>query len=228
MAAASHLIVFGGPSLIHMHGGLLPGATLLPPIRRGDLPAAVEAQPAAVIAIIDGIFGQDLAVTVSEVRDALRRGWDVVGGASMGALRACECGPLGMRGAGWIHDLYRRRVLTSDAEVALVHDAVTFCSFTIPLVNVRWLLRGSGLVAVDDRMRDELLAVAAGVHYTQRSPARLRAAWGAVIGAHESAVLDHLEEGRLAAWDRKAMDAREVLQTAHALAEARAEIGVPT
>lgn len=122
------------------HAVALPACVrLLPPIRRGDLPA-LSTDPTDLVVVIDGEFGQSLAVSVAEVRAVLAQGVQVWGAASMGALRAAECWPLGMRGIGWVYGAYRSGRLGSDDEVALMYDPTSKRACTLPLVNLRWLL----------------------------------------------------------------------------------------
>src|SRR4051795_13634825 len=99
MPSTPELILFAGPS---MPGSLrLPeGATVLPPVRRGDVPALLRDRRPGALAIADGLFHQSLAVGHVEIRDALDAGWQVWGLSSMGAIRACEMRYLGMRGCG--------------------------------------------------------------------------------------------------------------------------------
>ena len=66
-------VVFLGPSLpIARARAVLPEATYRPPIRRGDLTAALHDRP-AIVGIIDGQFLHSLAVSPLEIFDALRR-----------------------------------------------------------------------------------------------------------------------------------------------------------
>ena len=67
-------VVFLGPSLpISRAQAVLPEATYLPPIRRGDLIAALHDRP-AIVGIIDGQFLQSLAVSpLGDLRGASRR-----------------------------------------------------------------------------------------------------------------------------------------------------------
>src|SRR4030095_12095643 len=98
-------VVFLGPSLESDEAlGHLP-AHYLAPIRRGDLPAVI-ANGARSVGIVDGEFGQSLAVSVMEVCAALRQGVRIWGAASMGALRAAECRSMGMTGGGSIFPKY--------------------------------------------------------------------------------------------------------------------------
>jgi hypothetical protein len=67
-------LVFLGPSLpISKARTVLPEASYLPPIRRGDLTAALKEHP-AVVGIVDGQFLQSLAVSPLEIFAALRAG----------------------------------------------------------------------------------------------------------------------------------------------------------
>jgi hypothetical protein len=72
---------------------------LHPPIRRGDLRDAMDAGY-RIIAIIDGEFYQNLAVSPKEILVGLRDGRHIIGGSSMGALRAAEMDVYGMEGVG--------------------------------------------------------------------------------------------------------------------------------
>ena len=55
---------------------------------------------------------------------ALDNGITVVGGSSMGALRASELDDLGMVGIGYVYKAYRTGAITSDDDVALSVDPV--------------------------------------------------------------------------------------------------------
>src|SRR3569832_1918730 len=94
---ASSTYVFLGPSLPREEAGkALPlPVTWRPPFWCGVL-LWVVAAGARRVAIVDGEFGQSLAVSVTEIKAALARGVEVWGASSMGALRAAECAGLGM------------------------------------------------------------------------------------------------------------------------------------
>jgi hypothetical protein len=153
-------VVFLGPSLASVEAARRLDARYLPPIRRGDLPGVV-AEGVREIGIVDGEFGQSLAVSVMEIRAALSAGARIFGAASMGALRAVECRSLGMIGVGWIFDRYADGSLTSDDEVALVFNPQDLRAITMPLVTIRWSLQ---------------LAVEEGVLAPSAAPALLDAA----------------------------------------------------
>ncbi len=106
--------LFAGPSA---HGlapsSLLDSATLLPPVRRGDVDRLVAGNDPGVIVICDGIFGSAAAVSHAEICNALDSGWDVWGVSSMGAIRAYELRSEGMRGFGYVYSLFHRLRATS-------------------------------------------------------------------------------------------------------------------
>lgn len=127
-------LVFVGPCLLPRPTDT-PHVQYWPPARRGDLERAATTG-VRVIGLIDGVFGQTLAVTPAEVRNAARGGLQLFGGASMGALRACEC-PQAMQGVGEIWDRFVRRELTDDDEVAVTFLPGSYQTVAYPLVQVR-------------------------------------------------------------------------------------------
>jgi hypothetical protein len=133
------IVVFLGPSLPAREA---KGFHLLPPARQGDVWRAIALRPRA-IALIDGVFESQPSVWHQEILDALDAGIPVVGGASMGALRAAELHTLGMAGAGRIFRWYREGTVIDDSEVALLHGGAEhgFRPLTVPQVNVRWSAR---------------------------------------------------------------------------------------
>src|SRR6202171_1396192 len=101
-------IVYLGPSLPSSDAEVaLPGCDLRAPIRRGDL-YRDRLGGGSVFVIIDGVFHQEPAVPLREILDVLKDGAMIVGASSMGALRAAECWPAGMRGWGPISRLHTR------------------------------------------------------------------------------------------------------------------------
>src|SRR4051794_37848995 len=121
MDAPAARVVFLGSSLDPKEAAARLEACYLPPIRRGDLPRVI-AEGTRSIGIIDGEFGQSLAVSVMEICAGLRQGIRIWGAASMGALRAAECQSVGMVGVGWIFQQYADGHMRNDDEVALLFD----------------------------------------------------------------------------------------------------------
>ncbi|MBV9155629.1 MAG: hypothetical protein JO097_05175 [Acidobacteriaceae bacterium] len=138
----SRTFLFTGPSLHPDLARNLSNATVLPPIKRGDLERLRSLEP-ETIGIIDGEFYQNLAVTPKEILPFLERGVRVYGASSMGALRAVELHRYGMIGVGRVFRLFRSGILDADDEVALAYSPSTYEALSEPLVNTRYALRAA-------------------------------------------------------------------------------------
>jgi hypothetical protein len=99
--------------------------------------------------LIDGVFYNRAAVSHREIIDAVRSGVTVVGGSSMGALRASELDGFGMIGVGKIYACLKQGLIEADDEVAL-HSLVQ-----------------TGVV--DTGTSDALLGLARSIFYLERS-----------------------------------------------------------
>ena len=106
-------ILFIGPSLPERESGEPPGFERRPPAAQGDVYRATLEKPRA-IGIVDGYFHGVPAVWHKEILWAMTKGIHVFGAASMGALRAAELHPFGMRGVGRIFEAYRDGALSDD------------------------------------------------------------------------------------------------------------------
>jgi hypothetical protein len=135
------VFVFAGPTLAASARGrsLARGLRLRPPVKRGDVAALVARHRApGVLALVDGLFHDALSVGHAEIREAMRRGWRVWGLSSMGAIRAREMAPLGMRGFGRVFARFMEEDDFQDDEVALLHEAAPlYRSFSEPLIHLR-------------------------------------------------------------------------------------------
>ncbi|HEX4421388.1 MAG TPA: YcaO-like family protein [Kofleriaceae bacterium] len=197
-------VVFLGPSMPVGDARLVLDADYRPPIRRGDLEAL---PPGTVVGMIDGVFEQHLAVSPREVRDAVARGVRVVGGASMGALRAAEVP--GVVGVGLVFAWYRDGVISRDDEVALVFDAERGHALSVPLVNVRFAVeRLCRPGTIDRAVGDRIIAAAAELPYHARSYRTILARAGLSERADTADLVTMLE-----AADLKRQDAQVVLET---------------
>ncbi len=137
--------VFVGPSVPTTEvRALLPEAFVLPPVAMGGVTRVVPERP-ELIAIIDGLFHSRPAVFHKEILHALAEGIPVVGAASMGALRAAELEPFGMRGVGEIFRAFRCGDLEDDDEVAVAHAEADagFAPCSDAMVNIRFGLRAA-------------------------------------------------------------------------------------
>lgn len=222
--AGSSIVVFTGPSLRRTDLQELRGLAatigreleLRPPVRRLDLLELVGSAANRKVVMLDGEFGQSLAVSITEVRAVLAAGQPLAGASSMGALRAVECRTLGMTGSGWVYEQYLSGAIESDGDVALLYDPEDFTVVTIPLVNLRWLLA--------EKVRDRSLSadasaaalrVAHGVHFRDRLPSLLLRQWKKELPENAIEVLEpEMSPERRDVWDRKRLDAINAVRMA--------------
>lgn len=129
-------VVFTGTSISHDDARKILDADYRPPVKREDIRKLLKSTP-EIIGIIDGVFFDSAAVAHREIMEALKMDVTVVGGASMGALRASELDSYGMIGVGKIYEMYRDGIIESDDEVAVTFDGETNEPLSIPLVNIR-------------------------------------------------------------------------------------------
>ncbi|MGH3898521.1 MAG: TfuA-like protein [Pseudonocardiaceae bacterium] len=210
------VVVFLGPSLAaDVAQRLLPSAKLLPPVQLGDVCAAVY-QGADVIIVIDGFFEQVPTVWHKEILWALSRGIWVYGAASMGALRAAELAPFGMRGIGAIYERYASGDYTDDDEVMIVHAPADdgYRPLSVAMASLRdGLERAVAAGIIDQLAQVSLVAAAKQLHYADRSWFAVLAAAGELDlpDAQIQALRDFLRRARP---DAKAEDAAAVLNAA--------------
>ncbi len=158
-------IIYLGPSMPLNEAKEIINAEFRPPIKRGDL---VNLSPNSRIAIIDGVFEQNLSVSPKEIIDILSRGAYVFGGSSMGALRAAEVP--GMIGVGRVFQWYRDKIITRDDEVALLFDPYANEALTVPMVNVRFAIeRLCSLGTIDYKTGNSIIEAALKIHYKERT-----------------------------------------------------------
>jgi hypothetical protein len=201
-------VVFVGPTLDAREvAARLPGADVRPPAAVGDVLAA--ARRGRRIALIDGYFEHVAAVWHKEILVALERGAEVWGAASMGALRAAELAPFGMRGVGAVFRAFARGALDADDEVAVAHLPAEhgYRAVSDALVNLRdGIARAPGLAAAP---RVRLVELARARFYRERT-------WQTLLADASAARLPARELAALAARprsSRKAADARLLLRT---------------
>lgn len=163
------IIIFTGPSLSIEEASKILKADYREPIQRGDILKVIQDSP-DIIGIIDGVFHQSPAVGHKEIIEAINKGITVVGGGSMGALRASELDSLGMKGIGYVYNEYSSGNIESDDDVAIVFDSTTGEPFSEALVNVDYKFKEavkSGIINNDERK--ELISVAKSIYYPKRT-----------------------------------------------------------
>lgn len=200
-------LVFVGPTVaandVHQ---LFPGAELRPPIRRYDLHLA-RMLGYSVFVIIDGVFAQTDAISPREVVDVVQDGALVFGAASMGALRAVDCAPVGAIGSGSIYRLFRRGILEREDEVAVTFiPERPFPALTLAMAAVRLTLNRA---VRQNRLsrKHAILLFQAGqhLHYQDRT-------WDAIFALAGCLTLNTGLRNWLDAQDPKAEDARHLLK----------------
>jgi TfuA protein len=164
-------VVFLGPSLESSVAETILDATYLPPIQRGDIDRLLaSAQPPHQIGIIDGRFLQQLSISPKEVLTAMDRGIRLFGGGSMGALRAVELHPYGMRGIGRIFELYRSGEVDGDDEVAITFHPDSLRCLCEPLVNVRLAVSDAVAVGVlEERAARTIITAGKSIYFPDRN-----------------------------------------------------------
>lgn len=206
------IVVYSGPSVpSRLVQTLLPGCTLRPPIRRGDLYRDRE-QGGALFVLLDGVLIQEPALPLREIIDVLQDGATIIGAASMGALRAAECWPAGMQGVGTIYRLFRRGSLHSDDEVILTFAAEDdYRPLSVALVNIRYALRRAVLSRrLAARQAEQIIEHAENLHFSARR-------WPVLL-AH-AGIQDDALQTFLSNQDLKQLDAvRALRRVAHGLA----------
>ncbi|MBE6485287.1 MAG: TfuA-related McrA-glycine thioamidation protein [Methanosphaera stadtmanae] len=165
------ILIFTGLSLSFEEAKNMLDVEYLPPVKRGDIYNLLEKRDdIEIIGIIDGVFHQSPAVAHKEILEALKRGITVVGGSSMGALRACELYPFGMIGIGNIFEDYKNGVIESDDDVAVSLNPETYEQMSESWINMKYNFE----FAVEDNIItqedcDELLQISKDTYYPKRS-----------------------------------------------------------
>jgi hypothetical protein len=162
----------------------------------GSVFRAVEAGYRRV-GIVDGYFGNTPSVWHKEILYAISQGVEVVGAASMGALRAAELFQFGVLGIGRIFRLFRMGLWTDDDEVAVLHATAElgYCPLSDTMANIRFTLRrlrrrGFALREVETELRSRMKAR----HFSKRTREELGFEAAALLGRQNAeSLMDHFE-----------------------------------
>jgi hypothetical protein len=205
-------VIFAGPSL---PSALRPTDPLLqwhPPVRQGQLYQVALTRP-AIIGITDGYFEVTPTVWHKEILWAMAQGIHVYGSASIGALRAAELFPFGMRGVGRIFAAYRDGILCDDDEVAILHgpEELGYPAVTEAMVNIRATLEKAVAENVlDSWLIARLTEIGKALFYKERR-------WEAILERAAARGLPPVPLDDLAVWlpagqvDQKRIDALEMI-----------------
>ena len=181
------------------------------PALSGSIYAAVKAGY-RIIGLIDGMFGNTPSVWHKEILFALHSGVEVIGGASMGALRTSELWQYGMHGAGRIYRYYRSGAVTDDDEVCVTHAIreMDYSPISEAMINIRRTLRRlgrNGVVAPDQEHR--VCMAMKALHFSERDMEALERIAEDVLPAAQAATF--MREFKADYVDVKALDAMEVV-----------------
>jgi hypothetical protein len=163
------IIIFTGPSLHRDEAKKILDADYRPPVGRNDVLIALRDKP-DIIGIIDGVFHQKPAVAHKEILIALDQGVIVVGGSSMGALRASELDDFGMIGVGKVYEAYKNGEIESDDDVAVVFNPQTSELLSQALVNMSYNFQRAceeGIISTDELQN--LNETAKSIYYPKRT-----------------------------------------------------------
>ena len=212
-------LVFLGPTLPAAEAMARLPCTLLPPAGQGDVFRAVRELRPRAIGLIDGVFLSARPVWHREILWALDQGVAVFGAASMGALRAAELLPFGMRGVGRVFEAFRdgrwpgeETPFEDDDEVAVVHAPAELGAGALSdaMVDLRDTLAAAaaaGVIDGDARLR--LTGAMKALHFPDRSFLRLAEMARQVLPAGPAkAFSDFLADGIV---PRKRLDACALL-----------------
>lgn len=212
VANEPRILIYTGPTLRADEArAALPGAEVRPPAGRGDL-LAERWRPGDTAVVIDGYFRERRSVGHKEILQVLAEGAEVVGAASMGALRAAELGPCGMRGRGEVFAMYTSGRIDGDDEVGVLHGpaAAGYPASTVALVNLRYACAGAvGEGLIGPEAGERIVGAAKALPFTHRT-------WddiGVALGETDRSALAPLREGIEAGrWDLKRLDALAALR----------------
>jgi hypothetical protein len=167
--AKKNIIIFTGPSLHPDEAREILDADYRPPIKRGDIINALNDNP-DIIGIIDGVFHQQPAVSHREILAALKKDIIIVGGASMGALRASELDDFGMIGIGYVYNQYKEGLIESDDEVAVTINPINLEQLSEALVSMEYNFKrmvDNNIISKEDFSK--LVKTAKSIYYPKRT-----------------------------------------------------------
>jgi len=167
----NNIVIYTGLSICFDEAKSILDADYQPPIKRGDIDNLLNNRDdVEIIGIIDGVFHQSPAVSHKEILRALKDNITVVGGASMGALRACELYPYGMIGIGNIFEDYKNGTIESDDDVAVSLDPTTYEQLSDSWINMKYNFNKAqkdNILSQEDV--DNLLATSKDIYYPKRN-----------------------------------------------------------
>ena len=215
------IIVFCGPTIAVDEASRILPADFRPPVKHGDLISCVYSDRPDVIVVIDGAAMDNLAVWHNEINDALNQGVTVYGCSAMGAIRAVEMKPWGMRGVGEVYKLIADGTIEADDEVLCdysVTDEGMYRKKTMTVVNLRYILAEAVVASIlNQSTADEFLKTAQAMFYQDRTISNM------ITSCLEKGILTHEESQVLYGFishcptDIQKLDAMACLETVREL-----------
>ena len=169
---SAQIAVFAGPSL-HYEDRLkyVQQCDIYPPATSGDLLSLIPRGYKAIV-LLDGFYNSVPSPWHKEILFALALGRTVIGGSSLGALRASELSDFGMIGIGSVFSQYESLERSSDADVALLHapssTRLPYLPLTIPLVDFDFFHAQSSSSDDDNYLDTEIIQRISNLSYQLR------------------------------------------------------------
>lgn len=205
-------VVYVGPTLSPEEvRSVLPTVQLRPPVAKGDL-FKEEWNQGDTAVIIDGYFGQQPSVGHQEILWLINLGVDVIGAASMGALRAAELSLYGMSGVGEVYNMYDSGKVNGDDEVALFHGPgeLGYPALTVSMVNIRYVCQeATKTKQITEAIAKRILDVAKAMHFSQRTWVNMANTLDPDAGNALRTLKQMIDTGE---WDLKRLDAKLTLR----------------
>ena len=208
------VVVYAGPSISADEvRAVLPRARLRPPAARGDLLAG-DWHPGDTAVLIDGYFRERRSVGHKEILWLLGQGVAVIGAASMGALRAVELAPFGMRGVGIVYRMFASGEVDGDDEVGVLHGPADmgYRVLTPALVSLRYgCQQGAAAGHIPAAAGQRIVAAAKALPFTHRTWPDLEQALDEPDRRYLRTLREMIGAGD---WDVKRLDAVSALRAA--------------
>ena len=167
-------IVFIGPSLDIEKARKIFNADYRPPAKKGDflrLLSSINDDDRIIVGLVDGLFLQDYPPTPIEVFQlVVKKNMLVLGGASLGALRAVELEKYGMIGIGKIFELYKKNKIAGDDEVAVTFTPENQQLQSEAMIDIRFnLFIALRKGVIDKDTRRAVVKVAKSIYFPDRN-----------------------------------------------------------
>jgi TfuA protein len=165
-------IIFIGPSLGREKARKILDADYRPPAKKGDLLRLAGLETVVnIVGLVDGLFLQDYPPTPIEVYQlAIKKNMVLVGGASLGALRAVELEKFGMVGIGKIFELYKKGKIHADDEVAVTFSEDRQVLQSEAMIDIRFnLFLAQRKKIIDEVTKRTIAKVAKSTYFPYRN-----------------------------------------------------------